>query len=256
MRVLLINQYYPPDTAATGQLLRDLANGLIKEGHEVHVLCSRRMYGGGETSLSAEEILDGAHMHRVQATGFGRKVTLGRLIDYLSFYVSAAWHALFLPRMDVSLCLTTPPFIAVLCLLLRWVKGTKMVLWSMDVYPEVAVAYGYLKQKSLTRRAMTALSRHLYHASSCVVSLGEVMTERLMEAGVEPGRIVTVHNWAPGASFAQPALADSFLATSAVSQERERAAVRAPIPVEGVTDYRSREEQAPVSVEQTLISES
>jgi len=203
MRVLLINQFYPPDVAATGQLLADLAEGLAEQGHEVHVLCSRRMYGGGDTALAAKETLKGAHIHRVRATGFGRKVTAGRLIDYVSFYVSAMCSALLLPRMDVSLCLTTPPFIALVGLLLGWLKGTKMVLWNMDLYPEVAVAYGYLKRTSFVRWVSAAISRHLYQASSCIISLGEVMTQRLIEAGASPGKIVTIHNWAPGHIFSQ-----------------------------------------------------
>ena len=203
MRILLLNQFYPPDTAATGQLLADLAEGLVEQGHEVHVLCSRRMYGGGDTILAAKETLKGAYIHRVRATGFGRKVTAGRLIDYASFYVAAMWRAVLLPKMDVCLCLTTPPFIALIGLLLHQLKSTKMVLWTMDLYPEVAVAYGYLKKTSLVRRISAAISKSLYKASSCIISLGELMTERLIEAGASPGKIVTIHNWAPGHSFSQ-----------------------------------------------------
>ncbi len=47
MRILLLNQFYPPDVAATGQLLGDVAAALAQRGHEVHVLCSRGAYGGG-----------------------------------------------------------------------------------------------------------------------------------------------------------------------------------------------------------------
>ena len=54
MRVLLLNQFYPPDTAATGQLLADVAAGLAAGGHEVHVVCSRGSYGGGRVRPAAE----------------------------------------------------------------------------------------------------------------------------------------------------------------------------------------------------------
>ena len=60
MRVLLLNQFYRPDTAATGQLLADVAGELVRRGHETHVLCSRRAYGGGERVLPAESDLGGA----------------------------------------------------------------------------------------------------------------------------------------------------------------------------------------------------
>jgi len=80
MKILLLNQFYPPDVAATRQLLADLAVGLVYKGHEVHVLCSRRVYGGGMEKYPAEQLINGVYIHRVAATGFGRGNIVGRLI--------------------------------------------------------------------------------------------------------------------------------------------------------------------------------
>ena len=209
MRVLLINQFYSPDTAATGQLLRDLALGLIREGHEVHVMCSRRMYGGGG-DLAVDEDLEGVCVHRVHATGFGRNVTIGRLVDWMSFYFLAMFKALRLPRMDIAVCLTTPPLIGVVGMALRWIRGTKLIIWSMDVYPEIAVVCGYLRRRGLIRCIAAVINRHLYRTASCVISLGDRMTEHLVQAGASPQRIATVHNWAPGMGFPQLAPAGRF----------------------------------------------
>lgn len=198
MKILLLNQFYPPDVAATGQLLADLAVGLVHKGHEIHVLCSRRVYGGGMEKYPAEQLINGVHIHRVAATGFGRGNIAGRLIDYLSFYVLAAWKALVLPRMNVCVALTTPPFIALCGLMLRLLKGTRLVLWTMDLYPEIAVAYGVLKKGSLLHKCLARVSRWIYHCASIIISLGEVMTEKLVKAGAKEKKIITVHNWVPG----------------------------------------------------------
>ena len=112
MRILLINQFYRPDVAATGQLLGDLAEKLASDGHEAHVLCSQRAYGGGEDTYPKNEVVHGVHVHRVGACGFGRGKLLGRMVDYLSFYLLAMVRALRLPRMAVCVALTTPPFVA------------------------------------------------------------------------------------------------------------------------------------------------
>lgn len=197
MRVLLINQFYIPDTAATGQLLADVAEGLASEGHEVHVLCSRRRYGGGREAFAANEAVEGIHVHRVGATGFGRGRLLGRLFDYLSFYILAAVKALRLPRMDVCVALTTPPFIALIGVLLRWFRRTKLVIWTMDLYPDVAVAFGVLEDRCLLCRLLARLSRRIYKSCSGIISLGEVMAQRLVKAGAPQDRITVVHNWVP-----------------------------------------------------------
>ncbi len=198
MRILLINQFYKPDVAATGQLLADLAETLAQKGYRVHVLCSRRAYHGGDKVFPAKEIIKGVYVHRVGATGFGRNKPLGRIVDYISFYILAAWRALLLPKMDVCVALTTPPFIALVGLMLHRFKGTQIVLWTMDLYPEVTVAFGVLKKKGFLYRLLAWLSRRLYKSSSGIVSLGEVMTDRLVQAGAPRSKIVTVHNWVPG----------------------------------------------------------
>ena len=40
MRVLLLNQFFWPDSSATSQLLTDLARALVAEGHEVTAISS------------------------------------------------------------------------------------------------------------------------------------------------------------------------------------------------------------------------
>ena len=200
MRVLLLNQFYSPDIAATGQYLSDLADGLLRSGHEVHVVCSRRAYAGGIDRQPRKELLGGVRVHHVAATGFGRGSLLGRLLDYLSFYLLAAWRAIRLPRMDVCVALTTPPFIGLLGAMLKNLRGTRLVLWTMDLYPEVPVAYGVMKSGSVLHRLLSHLSRSLYGQASHIISLGEVMTERLIAAGADPQKITTVHNWVPGES--------------------------------------------------------
>jgi colanic acid biosynthesis glycosyl transferase WcaI len=197
MRILFINQFYVPDTAATGQLLADVAEELAGRGHDVHVVCSRRAYNGGGPALAGEQLVNGVHVHRLGATGFGRKRMVGRILDYASFYLLALHQAFALPRMDVCVALTTPPFIALVALLLRRLRGTRMVVWTMDLYPEIAVALGVLKERCLLRRVLARLSRRVYRTAGAIVSLGEVMAQRLVEAGAPREKIAVVHNWVP-----------------------------------------------------------
>ncbi|MBN1555654.1 MAG: glycosyltransferase family 4 protein [Phycisphaerae bacterium] len=213
MNILLVNQFFPPDVAATGQLLADLADGLVRRGHEVHVLCSQRAYGGGGEMFPAESSRNGAHVHRVSATGFGRSGFVGRIVDYLSFYILATRRAMRLGRMDACVCLTTPPFIALVGCLLRRRRRTKLILWTMDLYPEIAAALGALKANSRLYRRLADVARRVYQAADAVISLGEVMTDRLRHAGARKDRISTVHNWVPGESVSYHPSKDSSTVT-------------------------------------------
>jgi len=198
MRILLINQFYKPDTAATGQLLADVAGSLAEHGHDVHVICSRHRYDGGKGISVAVESAEGVTIHRVFATHFGRKMLIGRAIDYLSFYVCATLRALLLAKPDVCVSLTTPPFISMIGLMLSKLKGSRSVIWVMDVYPDIAVAYNVINKRTLLYHLLTRLNKTLYRDASAVISLGETMTERLQLLGAIPENLHTVHNWLPG----------------------------------------------------------
>jgi hypothetical protein len=155
------------------------------------------MYSGSATKLPIRDVMNGVNIHRVRATGFGRNKTLGRIIDYLSFYILAIWQSLWLPKVDVCISLTTPPFIAIIGLILRNLKGTRLVLWVMDLYPEIPAALGVLKKESFLYTVLAWFSRRLYSRSERIISLGEVMSKQLSQAGANPDKIVTVHNWVP-----------------------------------------------------------
>ena len=110
MKILLLNQFFWPDSSATSQLLTDLARSLAAEGHDVTAISSG---AGGYALTDTPAGAPAVRSLRVKAMPFGR-ATIGRLLSYASFYVTAAWRELSLPRQDVVLTLTTPPLLPLL----------------------------------------------------------------------------------------------------------------------------------------------
>jgi colanic acid biosynthesis glycosyl transferase WcaI len=198
LRILLLNQFYPPDTAATGQLLADLGDQLVADGHEVHVLAGCRSYGGGPGKFPAESITaSGVLVHRVAATGFGRAAGVGRALDYGSFYLGALRRSMKLGPIDVCIVLTTPPFIGLVAERLRRRHGTRVVHWAMDLYPEMMVAVGMLRDGGMAHRLLAAISERIYRHCDAIIALGLQMKEKLVAAGAAEQRVTVVHNWVP-----------------------------------------------------------
>lgn len=173
MNLLLLNQYYPPDTAPTGRYLHDLAQELVRRGHQVTVLCSQKAYNGSAV-YPARETMDGVVVRRVWSSGFGRRSGLGKVVDYASFFLSLAWH-LFRPgcRPDLVLSLTTPPYLGLLARLKRCVHAH----WVMDIYPDVLAAHGVLPASSPVYRFLAGLTRLELRGSRLVAVLGRDMAE-------------------------------------------------------------------------------
>jgi glycosyltransferase involved in cell wall biosynthesis len=199
MKILLLNQFFHPDLSATAQIATDLAEDLAADGFSVTAVASRGTYLGGER-LPARGVHGDAVIHRVAATSLGKRTLVHRALDYGSFYASAAVRLATLPRHDALVALTTPPLIAATGLVAKALRGTKLVYWVQDLYPEVAVAFGALRRGSLLERVMAATSRAVMRRADAVVALGDAMRERCVEAGARPERTHVVPNWADGAS--------------------------------------------------------
>jgi len=185
VRVLLINQFYPPDIAPTGQALDDLARTLRARGHEVDVLCSRRSYDGSARYPASDE-RDGVRVHRVAAPLRDPRGLAGRIADQLAFLALGLARALRLPRPDLMLALTTPPFVGSLAKALARLRGGAHAHWVMDVYPDVLAASGILAPHTRTFRTLAALMRWQLGGASRVIALGPFMARRIEPYSTQP----------------------------------------------------------------------
>jgi colanic acid biosynthesis glycosyl transferase WcaI len=202
MRIIILNQYFYPDHSATSQLMTDLAESLVERGIAVTALAGRGRYNGGE-KLSPYEEHQGVKIERAWATSFGKRNLVGRLADYVSFYLGASWKLLRLPKHDIVMALTTPPLIGLVALVIGRLRGMRVIALVQDVYPDVAVALGALKANSLMTRLLDRLNRFVLRGADRLIVLGECMRELIAEKiGQDKAtRIDVIHNWADGAEI-------------------------------------------------------
>ncbi len=195
MQVLLINQAAYPDHVATAQHSWDLAQALRAAGHDVTIIASRSRYGGTGVAFPARESIEGVQLARVGSSRLGGRSAVARITDFATFLTGALWTALSLPRQDVCVCLTTPPYVAAVGWILRRLRGTPYVVWSMDLYPDVPVAHGMLAPTGLLARLLFRVDRRLLTGAARVVALGRCMRERLHTKGVAETALSTIHIW-------------------------------------------------------------
>lgn len=195
MRVLLMNQFFWPDSAATSQLLTDVARDLVALGHEVHVIC------GGTYAETNPESRPDVVVHQVQGFRFSRS-TAGRILSYASFYIGATWKAFRVPRPDAVLTLTTPPLLSVVGALLKLFKGSRFCIWEMDVYPDVAVDLGYIKSRGIINWSIGVVADWSRRNADSIIALGECMRVRLLARGIQSETIAVIDNWADSTQIA------------------------------------------------------
>ena len=160
MRVLFLNQYFPPDPAPTGVLLAEVAAELEKAGNTVDFVAAREEYRGGQQQ--------GGRMLREAGA-------LGRML----------WDGLRRPRAEVVVSASSPPCLLVVATLVAGWHRARSVHWIMDLYPEIAVALGEVRE-GLFSRMLGAVMGWCYRRASQVVVLDEDMAARVRRHGVEP----------------------------------------------------------------------
>ena len=204
MKITLINQYYPPDLAPTGHLAASLAEHRAELGDQVTVISGAGRYAGAETSRDPAESSN-TRILRVQTLRLGRANLVRQAFEHLAFYVGALWHLGRLQAQDIVIALTTPPWIGWAGWLhKRLHPRTKLVIWTMDAYPEAAERFGAIRLGGAVSRVARAVSKGLLTRADAVVALDGAMKGLLTShyALDQTGPYVTViPNWEPEASY-------------------------------------------------------
>ncbi|MDD9936103.1 MAG: glycosyltransferase family 4 protein [Myxococcales bacterium] len=194
MRIVLLNQYYPPDVAPTGRYLHDVGRELARRGHGVTAIASRHGYGGDGDFPTVDRV-DGVRVKRLPGTAFGRGTLAGKAADYAIYCAGLAGRLAIQERPDVVVALTTPPFLGLLAKWTAVARRAEHVHWVMDVYPDVMEAHGMIE--GTPSRALRSLAGHAVSGAHTIITLGETMTDRVRDYYDGNSRLRSVPLWAP-----------------------------------------------------------
>jgi putative colanic acid biosynthesis glycosyltransferase WcaI len=205
VRVAIVNLFYPPSLAASAHLAASLADHRAAQGDEVTVVSGRGGYMGGVKRGAQSSRTAGAPtVIRLWTPALGKATHVRRLGDYVAFLVGAVVRLLLLPKQDVVIALTTPPYVLVAAVAHRILHPrTKVVLWSHDVYPDAAEAFGTIRLSGFVSRMLRAAARRLMRRVDHVVAVDEAMLNRVLTGYAHDGRPAgsVIPNWEPAARF-------------------------------------------------------
>ena len=196
--ILLLTQTFPPDPAAVGQHMGDLAAALAQRGHPVTVLTADRGYDDSSIRYPHRERTDlGVDVLRLRYTSFGKASTLHRVAAMVSFIFQAGLVSLFQRNLGAIAFSTSPPFVGVLAIIIGTIRNTPTAFWAMDLNPDQLIALGRLSQHGFIARLLQAASRLILRRADVVIALDELMAERLRLQAGKPIHIVVVPPWSP-----------------------------------------------------------
>jgi colanic acid biosynthesis glycosyl transferase WcaI len=189
-RILVMNQYYWPGVEATAHLLSELCAALTDE-FDITVVTGRLEDPPAPPGTTTHR---GVEVVRVRSTAFERRRLDRRAANYLTYLTQSLRAGLAQRRPDVVLCMTDPPIIANVALMVARRFRVPLVVISQDVFPEIAVELKRLENRAVIATLRIAIGHYLRRADR-VVAIGETMQTRLIEKGAEPDRVEVIPNW-------------------------------------------------------------
>jgi len=197
-RLLVINQYYVPDIASTGQYAAAICGALARCGHEVHVITAQPSYTASSPVAPSFELLDGVHVHRVSLGPFrGRERLTTRLGGYALFLWGAWRYARRLLRnrcFDAVITFHNPPFVPVIGASLGSIYGIPYVYIPYDIHPDVLIAMGWPIPKPVLW-AWERLNQKIFQQARAIVVLSEGMKSILQGKGVSTEKVWIIPLW-------------------------------------------------------------
>lgn len=203
LKICFFNRSYAPDLGATGQLLAELAEDLVR-----HYNCQISIVAGLPTSSAKgvwksawrglgfrREVIRGVTIFWALGTTFQPIRFAARTTNYMTYFLSACLASLCIPKQDVVVALTDPPIIGLAALLAARRSGARFVFLCEDVFPEVTAVLEDFQSKTV-HRFLRSVSRFLIRRADAVVALGETMQDRLItEKGALREKVTVIHNW-------------------------------------------------------------
>jgi glycosyltransferase involved in cell wall biosynthesis len=186
---VFVNRVYPPDSGATGQILAELVRELEAKGWKISVVTTR-----GDGTGPAVERGENVTIHRVRGLPYRRKPLLYRALAYLSLYPILAARLFRLGRVDVLVVATDPPLFLVPGLICGRLLGAPVVHWVHDLYPDLAFATGFVREKGLLGGLLRKAMSFSLRRCAAVVTIGRCMSARLEQYSGKPRAFIP--NWA------------------------------------------------------------
>ncbi|BDA71444.1 group 1 glycosyl transferase [Rivularia sp. IAM M-261] len=198
IKLSVITQFFPPDFAATGQLIDELVRQLGSFGVDIDVFTGQPGYAFQTSEAPAIEKWNGVTVKRSRTSQLWPKRVRGKAMNGVLFVIRAALHLLrHYRRRNVLLVTTAPPFLPFLGYLAHLFTGIPYICLLYDLYPDIAIALGVIPQNHWLAKIWQNLNIRVWRRAKEIVVLSPNMKERIVNICPDiKDKIYVIHSWA------------------------------------------------------------
>jgi colanic acid biosynthesis glycosyl transferase WcaI len=193
VNILVLCPHFRPDVAPTGEVMTSIVEGLVDDGHRVHVVTAFPWYRehalepGWGGRLARHEDTAWGRITRVHPFPTDKSNLPARALAFGGFTLLAGvMGAVTGSRPDVVLAMSPPLTLGAAGWAVARARRVPFVFNIQDVFPDVAVELGLLRGRRVIAAAQ-ALERWTYHRADAVTVLSEDLAENVRAKLARPG---------------------------------------------------------------------
>lgn len=199
--LLIYAHYYIPDVASTGQLIKELAEGML-DVFNITVICTVPSYTGiieekYKTQKYYKENMNGVNVIRIRVPEFTKSSKKSRVKNIISYFFGAIGATFKVGKQDYIFSISQPPILGgLLGVIGKWIKHAKYIYNIQDFNPEQTIAVQYSKNKIIEKIMMT-LDKFSCRRSNLIITVGRDLVETVKKRfhGKKVPKTVFINNW-------------------------------------------------------------
>lgn len=198
IKLSVVTQFFPPDYAATGQLVEELVRELGTLGVDIDVFTGQPGYAFGTSNAPSVEKIGRVKIKRSRTSQMFPGRIRGKALNGVMFFIRTLSH-LIRHRSSHNLLLVTtaPPFLPLVGYLANLLLGISYVCILYDLYPDIAVALNVVPKHHFLARFWMAINRRVWRSAKGLIVLSPDMKQRVVDNCPEVAdKIAVIHSWA------------------------------------------------------------
>lgn len=195
-KILLLCQYFYPEKISSGVLPYELARELSKTGNAVTAMVGYPKEYTDSKSIPLKETTNGINIRRVRYIQSDRSNFFGRILNYTALCISMLFHPIQFCKNDTYICYTNPPLLPFISVIFKRILRKKMFLVVYDLYPDIAIRLGVLKNNSIIAQVFEKANKFVFNNVDSIVVLSTEMKKYLISnKKIQEDKVLVIPNW-------------------------------------------------------------
>ncbi|MEE9361056.1 MAG: glycosyltransferase family 4 protein [Cellulophaga sp.] len=189
MRILYIHQYFTTPDEPGGTRSYWIGKELVNNGHDVSMLTTNTRLKGN----TKRKVIDGMNVTYLNIPYSSHMSIFKRLLSFLKFMTLSTLMVLREKKYDLIIATSTPLTVGFPALVARKIKKTPYIFEVRDLWPEVPIQMGGLKNNLVIKLAKS-FEKTIYKNAKHIVALSPGMQDGIISTGISKEKTSLIPN--------------------------------------------------------------